>query len=269
MSQGAHQLLVALAQALAGREHDLASCGAFLADIVRQFPLYTGIVTATANGDLVCSSLPLTKPVNVADRAYFRRVLEKREFVVGEYTISRLSGNAVLTVAYPSLDKSGTVRGLLIAGVDLRWIGQLPAQARWPDASVVLVLDRNGTILARHPDPGSWIGKSALDTPIGKIMLARRQGVAEAPGPGGTPRLWGFTALGAGAGGGDVYLGVGVRREIAFADANRMFAWNLAGFGIVVALAVMAAWGASHVFVLRPVRALIGRGRVRPAGPRL
>jgi signal transduction histidine kinase/CheY-like chemotaxis protein len=52
-------------------------------------------------------------------------------------------------------------------------------------------------------------------------------------------------------------VSIGIPKEVAFADVNRILARNLAGLGLVAVLALAAAWFGGDLFVLRRVRALL------------
>ena len=85
--------------------------------------------------------------------------------------------------------------------------------------------------------------------------------------------LYGFTSLDRFSG--SVYVSVGIPKEIAFAEATRDMRRNLIWLGIVGALAIIAAWFGSSLFIMRPVDRLLeatkrlGEGDLMSrAGPR-
>ncbi|MDO9128905.1 MAG: hypothetical protein Q7U34_03475, partial [Anaerolineales bacterium] len=96
LTTSVHQLLIALAQLPEIRSGDPAGCSALLAELLKQYPGYTNLNVAALNGDLLCSAIPTSGPINYADRAWFQRVLQTRNFVVGEYVIGRTTGKATL-----------------------------------------------------------------------------------------------------------------------------------------------------------------------------
>jgi PAS domain S-box-containing protein len=73
----------------------------------------------------------------------------------------------------------------------------------------------------------------------------------------GVPRLFTFTPLRGAQGAGDVYVSIGIPRAVAFAEADRILARNLAGLGVVGVLVLVAAWVGADLFILSPVNALI------------
>ena len=93
-----------------------------------------------------------TEPVNVADRAYFLSAMETRGFAIGEFQIGRITEKATISFGYPILDADGRVQAVVAAAMDLAWLNQLMADAELPEGALLLVIDRNGTILVRLSD---------------------------------------------------------------------------------------------------------------------
>ncbi len=211
--EGAHVLLVALARLREVRPGDSVACNALFGDLGKQYPRYTGLGVMTPDGNLFCSSLPLTKPVNVADRAYFQRVLKTRAFALGDYQIGRISGKASIAAAHPVLDAAGRVQAVVTVALDLAWLNLLAAEARLPEGTTLTVIDSTGLIVARHPDPQKWVGRSVPEAPVVKAILGQgREGTVEAAGVDGVRRLYAFTPLGSPTQTGRVYVSVGFPR---------------------------------------------------------
>jgi signal transduction histidine kinase len=256
--EGGRQLLISLAQLPEVRRHDSRTCGAFFADIVRRFPLYVNLIAAKPDGDIFCSGAPLSGLVNVADRIYFQHAMISRDFTVGEYQIGRITNKPMLALAYPSVDDLGVVRAIVSAGLDLSWFNRIAAESQLPQGSTFTMIDRKGVVLARYPEPEKWIGKSVPEAPVVQSILAQEQGTVEAAGLDGNPRLYGFARLQGIPHEGQVYVSIGIPKEVAFAAANRILARNLAWLGIAGVLTLVAAWLGSNLFVLRRVNSLVG-----------
>ena len=78
-----------------------------------------GILTILPNGRLFCDSLRTGRELNLTDRDYFRRALDAPAGVVLEAAFGRLTGRAVMQVAYPARDATGALRFVLLASLDL------------------------------------------------------------------------------------------------------------------------------------------------------
>jgi PAS domain S-box-containing protein len=256
-SEGARQLLIALAQMPEIRGGNREECNQMLANLLKQYRAYAGFGVLDAAGNSICSAPVATKQVYGGDRTYFRLAKQTRDFAVGEYQIGRVTGKATLNFGYPILDRTGQVQAVVLAALDLGWLNQLAADVELPEGSVLTVTDRKGTILARYPDSQNWIGKRIADGTITASMIAQREGMTEAMSLDGVKRLYAFTTLGSGAVDQDVYVRIGVPKTVAFAQANQLLLQNLVGLGLVTALALTAAWIGSDVFLTRKVKSLV------------
>jgi len=263
--QGAHQLLAALAQLPAVRSGDSDTCTMLVTRLFKQYPVYANLGAAQPNGKVFCSVAPLTQPISVAGSAWFQRVVQRREFIIGEYQRSLVTGEFTLVLGYPVLDAGDQVQAVVAAALDLGRLNQLAAQARLPAGATLIAVDRNGTIVARYPDPGQWVGKVLPEVPIIKAMLAQGEGTAEVPGVDGIPCLYAFTQV-RGASEVGMYVSIGIPTEVAFADAKRRLVRNLTALGLVSLLMLVAAWIGSDLLVLRQVNGLVCATKLLRAG---
>lgn len=258
LTEGARQLLVALAQLRAIQQQNTTECGRLFSKLLQQYPLYANLGVLDAKGNAICSALPLKQPINAADRTYFQRTLQTRNFSIGDYQIGRVTQKATLNFGYPVLDEANQVQAVVFAALDLTWLNQLVEQVQLPPQSSLVVIDKNGTILSRYPDPEQWIGQVLPDAPLVKTILSQTEGTAEIVGLDGVMRLYAFTSLGAAAkGGGRAYISIGIPQEVALREAEQLLVRNLTALGIVALLALLAAWFGSNWFVLRHVKALV------------
>src|SRR5215475_538858 len=120
----ARRLLVNLARLPAVRDRNPAACNALFADLLTRHSSYVNLGVVDADGNVFCSALPMTGPVYVGDRIYFRRALETRDFAIGEYQVGRISGKASVNFGYPVLDDAGHVRAVVGAPLDLAWLNE-------------------------------------------------------------------------------------------------------------------------------------------------
>ncbi|MBI2940455.1 MAG: PAS domain S-box protein [Chloroflexi bacterium] len=283
--------LALLAQLPAVRERDAGACGLFLADLSRQHPRYASLAVAKPGGEVWCSTplqpapLPFlsrasdprqerrsggeVRPegeVTLAGRGFFQDALRTRGLAVGDYQVGRATGQATVSLGYPVLDDTGGVRLVMVAVLNLDWPAEFATEARLPPGSALSVIDHHGTVLIHSPDPGGWTSRSARQAPIVQIILARDEGMAEATGLDGVPRLFAFTRLRGAAEGEDAHLSVGIPTAVAFAEADRLLARNLAALGLVAVLALATARIYSNRVIMRPVGVLVGVARRLSAG---
>ena len=250
-------LLVALSRLIDIRNGDSRDCNLQLGELIKEYPLYTNLGLARLNGDVVCSGRPLAKRLNIADRSYFQRSLQTTGFAIGEYHVGRISGRASLTLAYPFFDDGGEVHGIVYAGLDLASFNQIVAAAQLPSTYTLTVLDRQNTILARHPDHEQWLGKRVVGGQLLKNTAASGEGIVHGSGPDGKEHLFGFVTLGDSSRERDLHISISIPTEVALSEANRVLKRNLTALLLACILALAAAWFGGEMFVLRHLNALV------------
>jgi signal transduction histidine kinase len=253
--EGTRHLLNVLAHVPDVRDRGPDACTQFLSSLLKDNPLYAFFGLANRAGDIICSAVPSDQPVNVADRAYFVGAMMARDFAVGEFTIGRITGKASITFGYPIFDGDGRVQAVVIAAIDLSWLNRLVAAADLPEGALLLVIDRNGTILAGYPKPQAGVGKLERSNPLFQAMLAQEQGTAEVREVDGIPRIFAFTGLRGPPEA--VYVSLGIPQALAYAPVRRALTRNLIGLGLVGVLVLAIAWTGGEVFIVRPVQALV------------
>ena len=82
-------------------------------------PQYTGILTITPDGQLFCDSLLTGRTLDLRDRGYFRQALVTTKGVTLEPVFGKLTGIAVLQIAYPVRSESGAIKFVLLASLNL------------------------------------------------------------------------------------------------------------------------------------------------------
>ena len=148
---GARQLLGAIVSLRSVRIPDAELCSANLRQIGAEFPAYAVISAATVpGGEVFCSS---SRPGNqVADRYWYQAALARGSFTVGEQVTSRETGRRVLHFARPVLGADGVAVAVVNAALDLEHLAVMLGQAPLPLGAALLLVDRNGTVLASLPD---------------------------------------------------------------------------------------------------------------------
>lgn len=253
--QGAHQLLIALSQLPAVRDGDAQVCTKLFTSLLKRHPLYHNLGAARANGELFCSVLPLTQPVNVATSSWFHRAVQRRDFSIGEFQQSLVNREFIVASGYPVFDATNQLQAVIAASLDLGRLNQLAAQVQLPRGATLTAIDRNGTVLTRYPD-SRWVGRVPPESPLVKKILAQGEGTAEIEGVDGVRRLYAFTQVREAQEVG-LYVSVGIPTEVAFAVAHQRLVRNLITLGVIALFMITAVWIGSNVLVLRPVNALV------------
>ena len=213
---------------------------------------FTNFAVVDLSGALRCSALPVSRPMNFSDQAWFQRVVHGSSFAVGAYTTGAVTGLPILAIGAPLRDARGRLDGVLSAGLDLTWFGSVSHTNRLPEHTSVTVLDERGEVLLSTPPAPA--GQELIRT-----VLLQRSGTAALPGVDGVRRLYGFTELASNGDG--AFLVIGIPADIAYADANRRAARNLMAFVLVIALALVCALLLAEQLLLRYLRPLARTAR--------
>jgi PAS domain S-box-containing protein len=252
--QGSRRLLLAMAHApsVVARQREL--CSGYITRLERQFPEYARLTIADGEGGLICVSGEVPPGFSMAELPYFREAIRTRDFVVGEHSVGRLSKQSLLHLAQPVLDADGAVDRVAILAFNLDWLSaQLQARGLPPGGSVT-VADRRGTIVARAPEAGRFVGTSIPER-FQALLHAAEPGAIEVVSQDGIRRVLGFMPVAASPQG--LYVSAGLAMTQAFATVNRSTWIGFLLIGIGVLSAALAAFIASRLYLGPPVRRLL------------
>ena len=249
----ARNLLAVLALVPAIRESEEAQiddCVGILKALPQRHPWTTGAWVTDKTGKILCDTSGPGLRLSLGDRPYFQQVLETRSFMVSGYIVGRQSGKAIIVAAMPILGPDG-IRRVVGVSIDLTWMNELLRQDEHADTRIA-VLDAEGNILARHPDPEGWIGKDMGNLPLTRTLMRNAPTVLEGVSADGPRRVWSSAKI---AETGAVFV-VGLPMEPILAERQRDRLKGLALLATAAAAAFALAWAVAQVSVLRWMTAL-------------
>lgn len=250
--EGARQLLIAVAELPDVRSGDPSRCAASLAKLLQKYQFYSNLGVASSDGKVICSAVPLTQPVSVADRAWFKEASQLRDFAVGEYQVGRTSGRPSLNFGYPLLGDGGQIQGVVFASLDVEYLGRLLSLVLAPEGLDLALVDRNGVTVAHTPTKNNPVGKLAPEADrIKQVASFRGRGTDQGPDAVGVERIYAFYPAGGKTPRTETYVTASVPAAIAFAEADQQLRNNLIGLAAVALVALLAAWYGGEAIVLR------------------
>jgi len=232
--EGAEQVLNVLSGAPSVQDNQPQDCQRLLANVLQQSPRYNFAAVIGLNGHLICASGPFDPGADVSDRAFFRLALQTGGFVIGEYTVGRFSNQPTIHMAKPFRNGKGIIAGVVEVALSIDWLGQQLERLALPPDAVASIKDRNGTVLARHPDGARFVGHPMVAENRFSLEGSEVR-VVELKGLDGRQRITAYSPVGAEPKG--LRIGVGLDREVTFAAATQA---NLKGLILIVAGAVLA-----------------------------
>ena len=248
-------VLITLARLPEMQRRDREACNILLDVLLKQSPDLASIVAVNSDGLLFASAPAAPGPINYADRSWFQKVIQTRDFVAGGTVLGRTSGKYGNILAYPMLDSEGRFQGALAVQFDLEWIGNLLKKSNFPSNTAIVLTDSSRKVLFRYPDPQKYLGQMLPEAFI-KPMTEREEGVAAGVGLPGDPRLFAFVRLSPPWQ--EMWVTIGLPREWVVTPVNRSLWHNLIWLGLVALLTMAAAWYGGDRFIVRPVKKLQG-----------
>ncbi|PZQ15774.1 MAG: hypothetical protein DI565_07970 [Ancylobacter novellus] len=232
-----------------------ARCAKELADYVGLIPGIRSLYIVDGAGAVRCASDPAIVSLRLGDRDYVREAFAKDRFTVSGLVISRLSGTPMIALAMPASSAPGAGPDLLLAAaLD---VGALsgPLETLGGDLArgeTLLLLDRNGTVIAARPKEAAEIGANLADATLATLALANPGQAFEAADLKGEPSVfYGRRVLD-----GQATLIVGApRREVTRPVDARLNTRLLLIAGILLGSLALGVLG-TEIMVLSPVRRL-------------
>ncbi|MFC5511895.1 ATP-binding protein [Massilia jejuensis] len=259
----ARQILVDLASVpdLLG---ETPRCNALLADVLDRNEGYVNFGLIQLNGDVTCSAVPMLHPVNLSDRAHFKRAILERRFIAGDYVFGRVIRRHTINLTYPVMDRGGKVVAVVFAAMDLADLDTFVADINLPPGSVMVTTDANGTIISRRPDPERWFGIK-VSTAMREAMRGAGRRAVVLRDEGDIERLHTFARVGTPSLS-DYTVTIGIPVETVTAGARRAQLMSLIGLAATTMLALLASWLAGDVLIVQRVRKLKDTARRIAAG---
>lgn len=120
----------------------------FLASLLAGYPQLGNVAILTANGDVVNSAFPLPGKINMARYGAIQRALKSTDSEAGVYVIGPIVKRPLFHLSRAVRDAQGKVRWVVFVAIDLEWLKHITEKVELPEKHILLIVDRNGTVLA-------------------------------------------------------------------------------------------------------------------------
>jgi signal transduction histidine kinase len=153
------------------------------------------------------------------------------------------------------------MRAVVSAWIDLDWMNKVVPSGDLPRGSVVVVMDRDGVILARTPNPDAWVGKSlAGETVFTRPRASGIEGTMRSVSLDGTVRLWAYVPIHV-ANRTAAYVAVGIPSDQAYAKLRHNITRSSVLLLLTSLLIAGVAWIVADALVLKRLHSLIFQAR--------
>lgn len=245
---GGRVLLTTLASATSIRRHNSEACSALMERATAGLPQFALMGGVDLDGNWFCRS-GIALPDG--DSPWRDAVMgASQPVVVGYHPGSSDGGRPLLVQAVPFSGLDGMAGGVLAVGIDLEWLRDHFARRSLPEDGSITIADRAGQVLVRLPGPR----KPGDPIRNRDLLSAPKPGTDEIVGLDNVSRIIGYVPPGSDS---EFLVAVGIAKAPAMAAINDA---TLRGVVLIVlgaALALLAAWLGSRLFVRRPVQALL------------
>ncbi len=241
-------------------------CQAYLVQVDLKMESFSGLEVFGSGGDLLCSSVDFSRPVNEAGQAYFQQALNSGSFSLGRYQAGPAANPAVLKFALPVPAAVGGQELVLAAALDLNWLGDSIRAISLPADTSLFILDQDGILLAGTTQAvGRLFSEPALQE---AIRAGQERGLVQSPAPDGSQHILSYQPL-VGEGGGRIYVAVSTPLERAHAAINLRLAFGVLSLVGVALLTALAAWCLGERLLLQRTRLVLNSaqrltGRIQP-----
>ena len=257
MADSANQLLSLMAQLPGVKKMDAQVCGPLFTRALQNEPSYENVGLLDANGKVVASAKPVGVRGPLVNENFFREAVGQGTFGESDFEMETNGKQAETICGEPVRRDDGTIEGVVFLELDLQWMTNLSTKFGLSPAMTIGVVNPQGIIVMRVPDPQDWVGKSALEAPAGRTILqSRGSGTADEVGLDHVRRLLAYTPLDPEHGLGSI-VSAGIPNSIAFSQARHSEHRLLAILGLFWLGALAGAWFAADFLVLRGVRLLL------------
>ncbi len=229
-----------------------AACTGYIARVRPNIEPLTSILVVGLDGNIRCFSEPSLASPNLADRDYFREAVDQKKFAIGPFIASKISHRNIIPLAIP-ITRNNKVEGVVVAGLNLEWLGQQLKQRGVQRGGTIVIADRNGTVVSREPFGEKYIGRTLTDS-LGRIGAAAA-GSEDIIGIDGVPRIVGFIPASLTPFG--LYVSSGISRSEAFGPIDRALRNSIALFALGSAVAFLLAWLVGESIIRRPLMRMV------------
>lgn len=226
-------------------------CGEVLRSVLMISELYRSLVLTNRNGDIVCSSAPLTQPHNIANERWYREIVARPDFTMTGRIRGLMSEADVTTIGLPIFDRQGGLNAALFLTLEAQWLRDLLVQPNTPVVAHVAMIDGSGNTIAAASSTAtdlSWL------PPPDRILAAfeAEPNTVRLTGSDGGHRIYALAPLLRD----EIYLVLGSVDDLAMTAWNWRFLSAVGAPILMWLIALVVAWVAIDRLVLRPTLTL-------------
>lgn len=254
--RGARDLLLWLGNKLAkeGKESLIIKDPDFLSTLLAGHPQLANVGVLSPDGQVLSSAYPISNQRLWGDNPAFVAALTSKDIAVGTYLISPIFERPTLNHAFAIRDSKQKVWAVLFNGLNLEWLSEMARQASLPEEFSLLIVDREGRVLAHsgpaHSQGAKWDG---LQIPgISEISKSQKGRMLKIHGV-NLHRYFVARPLEEATG---LYVAVSLPFESVQQQAGTAFYRALVSLGILTLFTITVVFLSAELAILRTLRSL-------------
>jgi PAS domain S-box-containing protein len=265
IATSARQMLIAV-----GNHPDLAVatgpvCEQYFKALVDQLKVYANIGIIDADGYSRCNSSPGKKPSFAGDRSYVKDAVTHRVFVASNYLAGRLSGRPIVNFVLPLPGRLGDAGAVAFGSMYVAEISTAVSQAQLPPGSQLLVLDREGIVLAANPETSAVVGRPTSSPTLLAAINDGRQGILHGSDAVGIAQIYALS-LSSKSPYSSVYVAVSSPRHTVLAPARNQLLAVFLSLSVVALISGWFAWRMGGNAMVRPAADILDAAAQLEAG---
>ncbi|MGH8857570.1 MAG: PAS domain-containing protein, partial [Polaromonas sp.] len=260
VANSAHQILLSIANVPGLGVGKNPDCQRYFKTLNAQLAVYANLGIIGLDGYSACHGEANRPNVFAGDRDYFQAALARRAFVAGGYTVGRVTGKPVIVFALPVMNNAGKATAVAFASVDLNEISKAVAGAPLPHGSRLVIMDRQGIVLAASPERSAPIGQRVPSPLLQEAVKTMRTGVGEGPDGKGSSRIFAFLPAGKSPDS-PFFVAVSADRDSAVAPSQKQLGLELMVLALVAFLGGWIAWMMGGRAIVEPTTKILDATR--------
>ncbi len=256
VADSVRQVLVAISHVPEMVEGKEPACQRYFKSLTTELLVYANVGVIGTDGYIRCHSVPNNPPAFAGDRPYFRNAMTSGKFVAGGYLLGRISGNPIMTFALPVKGADGGVTAVAFASMYLSEIARAIAASSVPAGGRVIVMDRDGMVLAANPEGSAVIGKPVAGELIRDAIKAAVPAVFEVPDASGAKQIYAFRPSSPSPDS-PFLVAVSADRAEVLEPSRRRLALNFLALALVALLGSWIAWLLGGRAIVKPAAEIL------------
>jgi len=143
---------------------------------------YRGVFITNAAGQNIYDSMgPQARPVNIADRAFFRaqQAQDNLGLIISPPLLSRFTGTWVLALVRRINHPDGTFAGVAVGTIEIAWFQSLFNALNVGNHGIINLVSTDGVLLARRPNASPQLGGDMRGSMLFHYLAHARSGTFE------------------------------------------------------------------------------------------